>query len=158
MKLKHIVGTQRIPFFPSLIPPLSPDMTIRPHLRVYCLHKFMPRSPLISQRALFFIRVAIYERRGHIIRHIGHPNWYDWVIWYVFLCKLNYIANLFHSYHFHSSTSEIQSHWTVRSVDAANVSHTLHVFDDGRRAESFNNGGRYWGSRKMHRWMYEQIY
>ena len=55
----------------------------RPHL--YCLRTFVPQS----RRARYFIFRALRQCRRHILAHIGHPSWYDWVIWWVLVPRLN---------------------------------------------------------------------
>jgi hypothetical protein len=61
-----------------------------------------------------------------------------------FLSKFLTIAKNISSRYYHSSTSEPQPHMTVRAVCCGLAYHTLHVFDDGRIADSFLNGGRFW--------------
>ena len=49
--------------------------------RLYCLRAFIPRSRRARYRARHFILRALRQRQGRIVAHIGHPYWYDWVIW-----------------------------------------------------------------------------
>lgn len=126
-----------------------------PH--IYWIHSFIPTSPIARVRARLSILSALTDCRAHIMAHIGSPEFFDWVIWYVFFWKLNIIANLITSYRFHRSNSEWQKHWTVRAVYCGYVYHTLHVYKNGRRADSFDNGGRYWQSHRLHRHMYGRI-
>jgi hypothetical protein len=57
----------------------------------------------------------------------------------------------------HPSLSELQPHWTVRAARRHRVYHTLHVFNDGRMAEPFGNGGKHWRTHPMLRSMYVAI-
>jgi len=61
------------------------------------------------------------------------------------------------SHSFHSSKSESQPHWTVRAVRRGVARHTLHVYDDGRVADSFDNGGKHWKKNWMHKWQYLEL-
>jgi len=125
--------------------------------RLYCLRAFIPLSCRARHRARYFIFRALRQLQGHILAHIGHPNLYDWVIWWVSFLRLKTQAHSMPSYNFHSSISEGQGHWTVRAVHGGYVYHTLHVFADGRRADSFNNGGQYWRTHRMYRRTYRRL-
>jgi len=61
------------------------------------------------------------------------------------------------SHFFHHSVSERQPHWTVRAVCGGFTYHTLHVFADGRMADSFDNGGRHWQTHRMYRGLYRRL-
>jgi hypothetical protein len=124
---------------------------------IFVLRSYLPASRHERSRARQFILRALRSCRGHIQRRIGDPNRFHWVSWYVFSPHSMILANNICSYHFHTSGTDPQPHWTVRAVRNGVAVHTLHVFDDGRDADSFGNGGAHRRRRRMHRRSYVRL-